>query len=620
MFKPKYWLHVNHPNNKARIHKENGCASVRRAIDRIRAGAPYGPIRKDKNGYWEGPFAAIHDAEVAQKATKKTIQDKCRICFSQATLSTNSEVERKQKQTMGGTAASLVWPSKEDSADQFSPEHACATLHDFLGHLPVFDGTATGDFPAGCGIYFFYEDAGGAQELSSHKAGSLGIVRVGISSGTGMRISHHYHGVIPIEDITLDTLCPKDRSVMRKHIGRALLNSPGHPCADYLKLWNVDLTKSAERQRFRSQRRIDAEKAVEREVSEVLQRTFRFRYVVAATTEIADQWETQCIGILASCSTCCRSSVWLGRHHPDPVISLGKLWNVRKVNESYRGPLPFDRLTEHREIKSLESLLPRDALKLVITCAGHKREPISFDNEGSRVEFVAQPHLAPRDPKVVYFRPDDSAPGTNATWRGILEDYNLCKQNERGFWASFKLYQPPKPYSDIYERLKGFADRRGHELFILSAGWGLVQSDYWLPHYQITFTRKTDKLYTFRSSADCYQDFQQLTNPDSVPIIIFAGKSYRKTLFDLLHGVAGRKLVFWLHGAVIPEQEGYEFLPYVPPDHIRDLKTNWQYECAKDFIEHPRVREWALTAKDERIIGPDIEKLWKDLRSSSSYS
>jgi hypothetical protein len=236
-------------------------------------------------------------------------------------------------------------PTKNSVAPR-NPEHACATLHTLLEHLPVFDHTTTEDkLPAGPGIYFFYQDIGGAHEASSHKGEIPGIVRVGISSGTGTRISHHYRGVIPVNDITLDTFCPKDRSVMRKHIGRALLNTLGHPHSDYLGLWEVDLTKPVARQRVRKQRRVEAEKAVEGEVSEILQKTFRFRCLAAPSSEVADRWETQCIGILASCPTCSRSQDWLGRHHPNPVISRGKLWNVQKVDQRYSGPWPFDELS-----------------------------------------------------------------------------------------------------------------------------------------------------------------------------------------------------------------------------------------------------------------------------------
>jgi hypothetical protein len=46
----RYWLHVNYPNDKARIHKDGGCRYVRNAAIRVRSGAPYGRILGDRNG------------------------------------------------------------------------------------------------------------------------------------------------------------------------------------------------------------------------------------------------------------------------------------------------------------------------------------------------------------------------------------------------------------------------------------------------------------------------------------------------------------------------------------------------------------------------------------------
>ena len=76
----QYWLHVNHPNNKARIHVEGGCAWVSRAVGRIRAGEPYGPKLGDRNGYWDGPFGSVEEAETRQEATGKSIRDRCGSC------------------------------------------------------------------------------------------------------------------------------------------------------------------------------------------------------------------------------------------------------------------------------------------------------------------------------------------------------------------------------------------------------------------------------------------------------------------------------------------------------------------------------------------------------------
>ena len=77
---PNYWLHVNHPTNKALIHVENGCKRAREAIARKRAGKPYGSVLGNRNGYWDGPFPTLKAAQKVQKATGKSITDYCRVC------------------------------------------------------------------------------------------------------------------------------------------------------------------------------------------------------------------------------------------------------------------------------------------------------------------------------------------------------------------------------------------------------------------------------------------------------------------------------------------------------------------------------------------------------------
>ena len=79
--KQAFWLHVNHPNDKAIIHIEGGCYWVNRAVGRKLQGMPYGPIRGDENGYWEGPFPDLESAKKAQMATGKSLQSLCKICF-----------------------------------------------------------------------------------------------------------------------------------------------------------------------------------------------------------------------------------------------------------------------------------------------------------------------------------------------------------------------------------------------------------------------------------------------------------------------------------------------------------------------------------------------------------
>jgi len=76
-----YWFHVNHPNDKARLHVEGGCFWVRRAVARIRAGEPYGPRLGDRNGYWEGPIDSMVEAELLRDQTRKGTRDRCALCW-----------------------------------------------------------------------------------------------------------------------------------------------------------------------------------------------------------------------------------------------------------------------------------------------------------------------------------------------------------------------------------------------------------------------------------------------------------------------------------------------------------------------------------------------------------
>ena len=77
---PTFWLHVNHSNDKAILHRDDGCAWVRKAADRKRRNLPYGEVLGDRNGAWEA-FSTRAEAEVAQRATGKREQRPCALCF-----------------------------------------------------------------------------------------------------------------------------------------------------------------------------------------------------------------------------------------------------------------------------------------------------------------------------------------------------------------------------------------------------------------------------------------------------------------------------------------------------------------------------------------------------------
>src|SRR5690349_10583044 len=119
---------------------------------------------------------------------------------------------------------------------------------------------------------------------------------------------------------------------------------------------------------------------------------------------------------------------------------------------------------------------------VVMQCAASKRAAAGhlLSSRGEPVRFVANPAIAPADPYCVYARPDDLS-SDGKSWRRILLDCNRDPgRNAFHLYPAYQLYE-----NDLYGR---FVDRFGLEnVFILSAGWGLIRADFLTPSYDITF-------------------------------------------------------------------------------------------------------------------------------------
>ena len=79
---------------------------------------------------------------------------------------------------------------------------------------------------------------------------------------------------------TVDQPPPHDRSMFRKHIGRALLNKTTDP---YLAVWELNFATRKDRNENRHLRDIVREAQIEREVTRILRQTFRFASSKSAT-------------------------------------------------------------------------------------------------------------------------------------------------------------------------------------------------------------------------------------------------------------------------------------------------------------------------------------------------
>lgn len=178
-------------------------------------------------------------------------------------------------------------------------------------------------------------------------------------------------------------------------------------------------------------------------------------------------------------------------------------------------------------------------MRIVIQCASAKdpgagtlRTP-----SGTPVSFVAKPAEASReDPCGTYARPDDPVDGQGRTWRELLVAYNDAGANPDHLVPAGRLYRPP-----VYSKL---VDHFGlQNVYILSAGWGLVRGDFLLPRYDITFSSSADR-HKRRTRHDQWADFPHLDDTGE-PIVFFGGKDYLPLFCLLTSGFMSPRKVFF---------------------------------------------------------------------------
>ncbi len=234
---------------------------------------------------------------------------------------------------------------------------------------------------------------------------------------------------------------------------------------------------------------------------------------------------------------------------------------LRSVAESWRGRGENDKLT------------------VVIACAGTKSPSaghLAFGN-GRPVKFIADPQAAPKSASMSYSRPDDMA-SSGLTWRQVLVEYNRDQaENPLGLLPAWRLYEPrsyPRVYSDLVE-VYGLEN-----IFILSAGWGLVAAEFLLPNYDITFAAGAES-YKKRRPRDQYKDFAMLPTDTARPVVLLGGQDYVPLFCSLTRNVTARRVVFH-YSASPPSAANCERRRFRAEDAV---PRTWYYQCAYGLIQ-----------------------------------
>lgn len=208
-------------------------------------------------------------------------------------------------------------------------------------------------------------------------------------------------------------------------------------------------------------------------------------------------------------------------------------------------------------------------MKIVISCSNSKNgENLIYKNK--EISFVSSPIEENKN----QFNPDDKIPNENRTWR----DYVNSQENNK-LLESYKLYRP-NIYNSLYEKY-------GSNLYILSAGWGIINSEFKIPKYDITFSKRANNT-SQRKTNDNYQDFNHLKNIDSSEKILFLGGiDYLKMFYNLTKDLPNEKVIFYKN-----ENIHHKF-PFLRDESLFNLfkyetntRTNWHYECANHLMNN----------------------------------
>ena len=212
-------------------------------------------------------------------------------------------------------------------------------------------------------------------------------------------------------------------------------------------------------------------------------------------------------------------------------------------------------------------------MKIIIQCAGEKTHNAGClqTPDQKKILFVAQPNIAKNTNGYIYKTPNDLTEN-NTTWVQELCKYNQNNNNYLNLLPAYRLYD-----NEIYGNL---VTKYGIEnVYILSAGWGLINANFLTPNYNITFSKAKNVNKEFRrNKKDFYTDLCQIPLNLTEDLIFFGGIDYQPLFDKLTTGYKGKRIVFY-NSINLPKINNCKFIKFETTQ-----RTNWQYTCAKQLI------------------------------------
>lgn len=185
--------------------------------------------------------------------------------------------------------------------------------------------------------------------------------------------------------------------------------------------------------------------------------------------------------------------------------------------------------TNTNEIQ-IEKLNLSENFKVVMMCSKSKQNNSELIYDNNQITFKAI-----TDKVINQFKPDDYIPGNNNySWRNYVSN----NQNHINIpYRAYELYT-----ENVYQEL--FLTF-GNRLYIESAGWGIINAEFRLPNYDITFSDNANKETIRHYQAGNYIDYNQLIVSNDDDIVFIGTEKYLPLFFNLTNQLPNRKIIYW---------------------------------------------------------------------------
>ncbi len=223
--------------------------------------------------------------------------------------------------------------------------------------------------------------------------------------------------------------------------------------------------------------------------------------------------------------------------------------------------------SDNSEFPKQERLVLKGNYKIVMMCSSKKNGQYLFKNS---VRFAAVTNRQKNE-----FKPDDLKQGTQITWRQYIKDNQNSDDIE--LKMAYLLYSN-ETYQNLYRKF-------GKSLYIISAGWGLINSEFKLPKYDITFSKGPNiPANTKRIGLGNYYDWNFLKVEQDEEIIFIGALDYLQLFYALTQDLTNHKIIYYYGSGSqlkknIPPNETFTFRHYPSKNNRR-----WFYDLANDII------------------------------------